>query len=605
LTHRSNGGHFSWFFIFRETKHRSDWQNDRQLARFFESAHYFGGFAVASAFKFLGGTIEMHKKGISVSKVMALIVAAFLAISAIAGCSSSTESKKVSGSDSNGGDAGKDKVITIASREDVGKLDPHNYDSEMFAQYFIYENLLAYGEGGKIEPCLAESWDISPDGKVYTFHLRKDVKFSDGSDLTAEIVKKNYDAVLKVKDEHSWLELINQIDKTEAVDSNTFKITFKNTYYPALQELTLVRPMRILGEAGFPDNGDTSKEVKKPIGTGPWMLSEYKKGEQAVFVRNEKYWGKKPKIAKVAIKVIPDGETAASSLESGDIDMIYGSGLLSVDTFKQLKESEDIETMVSGPLTTRNIGVNSNRGFTKDLPVRMAIQYAIDKQSIVDNVLGGTEPVADTLFDESTPYCNLSLPAREFDQVKAAKLLDDGGWKLPAGKEYREKDGKQLQLDLCFQSEDAISKSISEVIQADLKKVGIKINLVGEESNSFYDRQKTGEFDLIFGESWGVPYDPHSYVSSFREPSHYDYQAQLGLPMKKQIDETIDKVLVSTDETTRQSMYKYILTTIHDQAVYVPISSKTNLAAFNEKVKNVKFLTVSYEIPLIDVDIEE
>jgi nickel transport system substrate-binding protein len=547
----------------------------------------------------------MHKKWIMASKIGALLIAALMAVSVIAGCSSSTESKKATESNSGSGDTAKEKVITIASKEDVGKLDPHNYDSEMFAQYLVYENLLTYSEGGKIEPCLATSWDISSDGKVYTFHLRKGVKFSDGSDLTAEVIKKNYDAVLKVRAEHNWLELINQIVKTEAVDKETFKLTLKDAYYPVLQELTLVRPMRILGEAGFPDNGDTSKEVKKPIGTGPWMLSEYKKGEQAVFVRNEKYWGKKPKISKVIVKVIPDGETAASSLESGDIDMIYGSGLLSIDTFKQLKDSEDIETMVSGPLTTRNIGVNSNRGFTKELPVRMAIQHAIDKKSIVDNVLGGTEPVANTLFDESTPYCNLGLPVREFDPAKAAKLLNDAGWVLPTGKDVREKAGKQLQLGLCFDTSDAISKSISEVMQADLKKVGIKINLVGEESNSFYDRQKSGEFDLIFGESWGAPYDPHSYVSSFREPSHYDYQAQLGIPTKKQIDETISKVLISTDEKVRQDMYKQILTTIHDQAVYVPVSSKTNLAAFNKKVKNVKFLSVSYEIPLLDIDIEE
>lgn len=546
----------------------------------------------------------MQKYSTSISaavfKIIVSVVAMLAMVLLLAGCSSKTTSSDTVGN----GEFSADKTITIASTNDIGKLNPHKYDSEMFAQYWVYENLLTYGEDGKPEPCLAESWEISPDGKVYTFHLREGVKFSDGSDLTAEVVKKNYDAVMMAKDEHSWLEVINQISTTEAVDSGTFRITFKNAYYPALQELTLVRPMRILGEAGFPDDGDTSQGIESPIGTGPWVLSEYNKGESAVFVRNENYWGEKPLISRVVVKVIPDGETAASSLEAGDIDMIYGGGLLSIDTFNQLKESGEFGTMVSDPVTVRNIGVNSNRGCTKELAVRMALQHAIDKQSIVDNVLAGTEPVADTLFDPATPYCDLDLPVMEFDQAEAGRLLDDAGWELPAGKEIREKDGAELELDLSFISSDAISKSIAEIVQADLKDVGIKVNLVGEEDVSFYDRQKTGEFDLIFGESWGAPYDPHSYVSSFREPSHYDYQAQLGLPEKEQIDETVDKVLVSTDEATRQSMYEYILTTLHDEAVYIPISSKTNLAVFNNKVKNVSF-TVANEIPLTEVDIEE
>lgn len=502
----------------------------------------------------------------------------------------------------NAGTAAGEKVLTISSPRDVGELNPHNYNSEMFTQDFLYENLLKYGEGGKIEPCLAENWDISPDGKVYTFYLRKGVKFSDGSDLTAEVVKKNFDAVLKAKEEHSWLELVNEIDRTEAVDANTFKITLKNVYYPALQEFTLIRPMRILGLAGFPDSGDTSKEIKEPVGTGPWVLSEYKKGESATFVRNENYWGTKPKLSTVVVKVIPNGETAAAALESGEIDMIYGSGILSIDTFRQLGKSDRLSTLISEPLTTRNIGINSNRGAAKDINVRLALQYGVDKKAIVDNILYGTEKKADTLLAENFPYCRLGLEPREYDVAKAQKLLEDSGWKLAPGKEYREKDGKTLELGLYFIGDNAITKTISEAMQADYKKIGIKINIVGEESNSFYDRQKTGEFDMIFGESWGAPYDPHSYVSSFREPSHFDYQAQLGLPMKKTIDETIGKVLISTDLNERQKMYNYILGTLHEQAVYLPVSYTTNYAVFNKKVTGVGFATAN-EIPLTNVDI--
>ncbi|ODA42109.1 nickel ABC transporter substrate-binding protein [Desulfosporosinus sp. BG] len=525
-----------------------------------------------------------------------LIITLLLTMSLLGGCSQKTSTEKSTAQTA-------EKVITISSPDDIGTLNPHKYNSEMYAQYFVYENLLTYGENGKLESCLAESWDISQDDKIYTFHLRKGVKFSDGSELTADVVKKNYDAVLKAKDDHSWLELINQIDKTEVVNASTFKLYLKNTYYPALQELTLVRPMRILGAAGFPTDGDTAKEIKSPIGTGPWVLSEHKKGEYAIFTRNENYWGIKPKLSKVIVKVIPDGETAAAALEKGDIDLIYGNGVLSIDTFKELKKNAQLEALQSAPMTTRVIGVNSNKGATKDLAVRLALQYGVDKQNIVDNILYGTEKKADTLFAESFPYCRLGLEARNYDPTKAAKYLEDAGWKIPSEKDYREKDGQILQLDLCFVADDSITKSISEDLQAEFKKIGLKINLIGEEKNSFSDRQKKGNFDLIFGESWGAPYDPHSYVSSFREPSHFDYQAQLGLPMKKTIDENITNVLISTDETSRQKLYDDILRTLHEQSVYLPISYRTNVAVGNKKVTGVTF-TVANEVPLLNVDLK-
>jgi len=497
----------------------------------------------------------------------------------------------------------KAATLTICSQNDIGSLDPHNYKSEMFAQDFIYENLLKYGPEGKIEPWLAESWEISPDGKVNTFQLRKGVKFSDGSDFNSEIVKKNYDAVLKVRDNHNWLEMVNQIDKTEAPDPYTFKIIFKNPYYPALQELTLIRPLRFLGAAGFPDNGDTSKEIKKPIGTGPWVLAEHKVNEYAVFVPNKHYWGEKPKVSKLVVKVIPDGETAVAALENGEIDMIYGGGTLSLDTFNNLKEAGNFQTMISEPMLTRVIGLNTNKGPTKELPVRMALQIGVDKDAIINNVFYGTEQKADTLFAKNFPYCNINLAARNYDFAKAQKLLDDAGWKLPAGKEYREKNGQVLELELNFIGGNSVDKSVSEILQAEYKKLGIKINLVGEEEQSFYDRQKSGDFEMIFGEGWGAPYDPHSYVSSMRAPSHFDYQAQLGLPMKKTIDEKIGQVLVTTDEKQRQDLYNYILGTLHDQAVYLPISYVTNKAVFSKNITGVKFATFN-EIPLTGVEVK-
>jgi nickel transport system substrate-binding protein len=176
----------------------------------------------------------------------------------------------------------------------------------MFAQAMVYEPLVRYGEGGKILPWLAETWEISPDGKVYTFTIRKNVRFSDGTPFDARAVKMNFDALVKSRSNHDWLEVIAQIKETEAVNSHNFRLHLKNSYYPVLQELCLVRPLRFLSPKAFPDNLDTAKGIKAPVGTGPWQLVESKKGEYDLFTVNENYWGTKPSFKKLLIKVIGD-----------------------------------------------------------------------------------------------------------------------------------------------------------------------------------------------------------------------------------------------------------------------------------------------------------
>ncbi|KJF27669.1 nickel ABC transporter substrate-binding protein [Clostridium aceticum] len=519
----------------------------------------------------------------------------------LAGCGSNNQPATGEGEDTATGE----KVLTTSWPRDLGELNPHAYSpNQMFAQDMVYEALVTYGKGGEIEPQLAVDWEISPDGKEYIFQLREGVKFSDGSEFNAHIAKKNFDAVLANFERHSWLDLIAQIDDTEVIDEHTLKVVFKNPYYPALQELALIRPLRFLGEAGFPEDGSTAQRIEKPIGTGPWVLSEVVLGEYAVFTKNEYYWGTQPKVDKVVVKIIPDGETRAMAFEKKEIDLIYGSGLISLDSYKQLRDSGKYETGISQPLATRLLAINSNKGATKELAVRQAIQHAFDKQTLIDAVFYGTEVKADTLLAPNVPYCDLGLEPYNYEVEKANVLLDEAGWKLAEGKEFREKNGEVLEIDLSFDSDDTAQKSIAEVLQADLRKVGINLNLVGEERASHLQRQKDGNFNLIFSDSSGAPYDPHALVGSMRTPAHADYQAQIGLPMKAEIDAKITEVLISTDEEERQALYEYILGTLHEQAVYLPISYQTNIAVYHDYVSGVEFLETMYEIPFVNMDIK-
>ncbi|KOO48878.1 nickel ABC transporter substrate-binding protein [Viridibacillus arvi] len=530
--------------------------------------------------------------------VLLVILASF-----ITGCSNkATEQDNASVKD-------QSKVVTFSMTGDIGDLNPHTYfPNEFFSQAMVYESLVYYGKGGEIQPWLAESWDISKDGKEYVFHLRKDVEFSDDSKFNAAIVKKNFDTILDNRKQHEWVELINQIKNTEALDEYTFKLTLNNSYYPTLQELTYIRPLRFVGEAAFPDSQDTFKDgLKSQIGTGPWVLSEYKKNEFAVFTRNEKYWGTKPKVDKVVVKVITDGESRVLAFEKNELDFIFGNGVISQDSFQFLKDSGKYETKLSEPTATRTLLFNTNKEATKDHKVRLALNYAFNKQAVIDNIFYGMEKKADTLFPPVLEYTKIDINPYDYDVARAEQLLDEAGWKKVEGKPFREKDGKELQLEFLFNSTDNIQKSIAEFVQGDYRKLGIDIKLTSQETNTFWTTAFQGNYDILFTSTWAVPFDPHSYLASITTDSENggpDYTALLGLPEKKEIDEKIKKVLLTTDEKERKMLYTDILSTLHDRAVYLPISYQSNVAVYHKNISGLDFLPQEAEVPLTTIDVE-
>ncbi|MHC1712488.1 MAG: nickel ABC transporter substrate-binding protein [Solidesulfovibrio sp.] len=493
--------------------------------------------------------------------------------------------------------------LVFSWQANAGPLNPHLYSpNQMYAQNMVYEPLVRYAEDGSLVPWLAEKWDISPDGKTYTFTLRQDVAFSDGTPFDAQAVKKNFEAVLQNIKRHKWLELINQLDVLEAPNARTFVMKLKGPYYPALAELALIRPLRFLAPSAFPENGNTVEGLKKPVGTGPWILAESKLGEYDLFVRNERYWGKKPTLETILVKVITDPNSRLTAYETGEIDLIYGAGghatgQIGMDAFKGLADDKRNTTAVSGPLGTRALCLNSGRGPTSELAVRQAVAHAVDKNALVTGVFLDVEKRADTLFAPGIPYCDLGLAPFAFDRTTAAALLDGAGWKLPKDGKVREKDGKPLEIEICFVGNDALQKFIAELLQGELAKVGIALRLTGEESDAFGKRQQSGDFGIIFNDTWGPPYEPHAMVSSMRSPAHADYQAQVGLPMKAAIDAKIGQVFATTDEKTRQALYRDILTTLHEQAVYLPLTYMTNIMAHRDNVTEKGFGPLKDDIP--------
>lgn len=476
----------------------------------------------------------------------------------------------------------------------AGPLHPHLYaPNQMYAQAMLYEPLLRYVEGGQLAPALATAWRAEADGCGHVFTLRPGVRFTDGAPFDAAAVVANIRALLARPERHDWLALVAQFEDAEALSPGTVRLRLRGPYPPALMELALIRPLRFASPAVLrPDGG-----ISAPIGTGPWMLAETRPGQHDLFRRNPHYWGGPPALEQVLVRVAGDSNTRALALEAGEIDLAYGTDQLDADTFRRFAADRRFTAAVSPPLATRLLAVNSAR-FPTDAPaVRHAIARGVDRAALVRHVLLDTEPVAGTLFAENFPHADLGLHAPAFDRAAAAALLEQAGWHLSPGERVRRRAGRALVLDLCFTGSDALQKSLAEAIQGDLARIGIGARLLGEDSATYLGRQKSGDFGLIFAETWGAPYDPHAFLAAMRQPAHADYQAQRGLPMKDEIDRRIGAALAGTDEAARAEEYRWLLTTLHEQAVYFPISFLTNKLVHRADLGTVPFGDTRYEIP--------
>ena len=533
-----------------------------------------------------------------------IILASALCLSLLVGCGSSNSgsSSSVSASGSETAETSettetKDDLVFVNYR-DIRDLNPHLYAGEMYAQEMIFETLVNITEDG-YEGCLAESWDISEDGKIYTFHIRPNVTFSDGEVCDAYAIKANFDAIIENKERHTWLEMMNLLVGVSAPDENTFVIELSEPYYPLLTELGVTRPFAMISPAAMKD-GSTKDGVNAYIGTGPYVLKDFVTDEYAVFVANENYWGEQPAIKEITVKVIPDNQTRILALEKGEIDFIFGKNMIDADAINQYQDSEDFTVALSDPTSTRQIVLNTTNSILSDKTVRQALQYATNKQAISDGIFYGLEQPAETLFAETVPYCDIGLEPYEYSAEQAAQMLEEAGW-TKGSDGILTKDGQRMSLELLYNSDSVTEKSIAEYLQSEYGLLGIELTIHGEEEQSYRDRMKAGDFDMVFNICWGTPYDPQSSLAAMRAPVYGDYAAQQGLEDKSEIDEAITNILVSTDEAERQELYTFVLTRLHEDAVYIPLTYECNKAIYRSDMKGFHFTQTQYEVPFEDL----
>ena len=389
-------------------------------------------------------------------KVMSLIVVLMVTANVFSGCSKVTP-KPTSTT------ASIAKQIVISRPADSDNLDYVMQDGNVNIWMFnlALDGLVKSSDDGKsVQPNLADSWDISPDKLLYTFHLKKDIKFSDGTPVKGSDWVFSLTRARDTKGT-AWAFSLEAIKDISSPDDNTVVIKLKNVWAPIIADLAMFNAS-VTSESYFNKVGAQAYS-QLPIGTGPYMFKEWKKGEYIQLEKNPYYWEKGlPKTEAIKIKVVPDDNTRILQLQSGEVDATTD---VPWNRMAELNSDPKLTSLAIPSTETRYVQFNTTKKELSDKRVRLALDYATDKRALAKTVLFGYGQDAKSFMAKAGSFWNDTLVPNAYDVNKAKELLAAAGYK----------DGFDVTITLS--AGNIVSQSIATVLKEQWKKVGVNLNI--------------------------------------------------------------------------------------------------------------------------------
>ncbi|EJQ39233.1 hypothetical protein IEE_04905 [Bacillus cereus BAG5X1-1] len=478
----------------------------------------------------------------------------------------------------------------------------------------IFASLVSTDKQGKPTPELAEKWDISSDQLTYTFHLRKDLKFSDGSPLTADDVAftltllhdKAYEgdkdiSQYAVKGGKEYKEgKANSIEGIQVVDPQTIKITTEKVNSQALTALGGEVLSKAYYGKDYKQNAslDYLKALyEKPIAAGPYKFEKYIPGQEVRFVANENYYAGKPKIPNFIYK-ITSGDTKLQLFQTGEVDYTgLGTG---DEVLEQAKTLEFANIQIETAASFSYIYMNNNKPYLKDKKVRQALIYGLDRKKYVDTALKGYGTVANVpIHPTSWAYTEEGVNKYEYDKEKAKKLLDEAGWKVGSDG-IREKDGQKLKLSYFGPSSAKDSDLLIPIAKENYKEIGVEFNPEFMDFNTMLSKVNKGDYDLA-SVSTPITSDPSEtageYLSGVNEKS-------LGYKNAK-VDELIKKGIETVDIEKRKPIYKELYKELSDDPPVILLNYRRTITGYNGNLKGIdpeKYNSISANLPVLSLE---
>jgi len=410
----------------------------------------------------------------------------------------------------------------ISSLESEPRLIPVTvqYDNGgWFMSTLIFDRLTAmdYGPDFAIHPLLAESWEIGEDGKTYTFHLAKNVKWHDGVPFTSADVKFTFEGI--VEQNAAAADVMSVLESVETPDDYTVVVHTKNVDAAFLPGLSVYPETHILPKHIYEGTTWTENPANMvPIGTGPYKWSEYVPGSHVTLVRNDEYWRGKAYFDKVIFKIIPDTNVAIAQLKAGEIDALNNPPPLQLQA--ALNEAPGVNVdMNPGPMIYF-LAFNCTQAPFDDVKVRQALAYAIDREDVTNKVVPGVCKACEGVYESAVSWAynpDTKLPA--YDPGKAEQILDEAGY-------VKDANGVRFPMKITVSRAEYVA--VAEVLKEQLRQIGVEVTLDQMEDGTLRTtlQNENRHQAYVYGNWWGP--DPSEWATYLKtgemwaKPLHYD-----------------------------------------------------------------------------------
>jgi ABC-type transport system substrate-binding protein len=451
-----------------------------------------------------------------------------------------------------GGGGGTDRRTLVDSRDNY---DPRSLDPALSTDVptgravgYLFDGLTRFTPDARVIPGLAASWEVSPDGLTYTFHLRRGVTFTDGTPFVARQVLASWRRVLdpKVRGGRGWPLYpvrgaqafaegkATSIDGLSAPNDSTVVVVLKEPF--AIFPKLLAMPVASIAPETVPANFG-----EHPVGTGPWRLIEWRHDDYILFAPNAHYWGGPPRADSLKARIIAEPSTAVAEFESGTVDVLQ---IPQGEIADWEEDAERRKLLTSTPsLELVYAAINTTRGPLRDPRIRQALNYGIDRMRIDRNLIANRGRLAAGVIPPSLPGADTTRSGYQFDTTKARQLLRDAGY--PNG----------IDLEL-WTSTNPLYVRIAETLQAYLKLSGIRIKIVQRESAAAREAARKGGTDL-FLKDWYADYpDAENFLYPLLHSANKGVGGNVSFYQNAQYDSIVTAARREQDEAKRVALYR-------------------------------------------------
>lgn len=480
---------------------------------------------------------------------LALAVGSVIAVAAlvVAGCSAGQRVDL-------GDEASGNLIAAIAGEPD--QLDPQKTSAYFSFEVLenVFDTLVEPDEKLEMRPALAESWSVSSDQLTWTFHLRKDVTFHDGSPFTADDVVYSYRRIIDEKLSNAYK--FSAVKDVTAIDNHTVAITVAQPTPNLLTNIGGFKGMAIVSRR----NVESGQIATHPVGTGPFAFASARSGDSITLKANPRYWGGSPSISGVTVRFISEPSTALSALQAGEIDW---TDVVPTQRVDELRGDDSINMDVTPSTDYWYLALNEAREPWNDVRARQAIAYAIDRDAILQATSYGTAEANQLAIPTGSPwYIPYDRYTRDIDRAKALFDLKD------------------QNLDMLVTSEYPETVTAAQIIADNLEPLGIDVQIRTVDFASWLDEQNKGNFGMLMM-GWLGNIDPDDFYYSQHHSKGKSNAQKFSNP---EVDVLLDTGRVETNRDARRDIYAKAATIIADQVSYIYLYNPSVIQAWSNRL---------------------